>query len=502
MPVILAIDQSTSATKALLFKPSGELLDSVSLPHEQYFPQPGWVEHDPVEIYQNTISAVHSLLNAHEDIRDDLLCLSITNQRETIVVFDSETGEPLHNAIVWQCRRGETICTELKSEGREQLVRQGTGLIIDTYFSASKLKWLIDNVPGLQEKLTDGRALIGTIDTYLIYRLTNNTVFATDHTNACRTLLFNIQELVWDDQLCDLFNVPMNALPEVRESSTQFGVTDLDGLLNKPLPICGVMGDSQAALFAQRCFDPGSGKATFGTGSSVLLNIGSALKLSDKGIVTTIAWVHDGKPTYAYEGIINFTGATIAWLCNQLELIDDPAESETLATSVPDTNGVYLVPAFVGLSAPYWEPGARGAILGLTPGATRAHIARAALEGIAYRIRDVLGLMAGEAGLSLQFIHADGGAVSNQFLMQFVADITQVAVRTSALQELSALGAVLSGTLGMRHFTSFEDLRNLMLTFSDYRPKMEMEQATQLYDGWRQAVHQVLTKGPQEPDPE
>jgi glycerol kinase len=490
--VILAIDQSTSATKALLFKSGGELVDSLSLSHEQHFPQPGWVEHDPAEIYQNTISALNSLLDAHEDLTDDLLCLSITNQRETIVVFDAETGEPLHNAIVWQCRRGEPICTELKSAGHEALVRQRTGLTIDTYFSASKLEWLIDNIPGLREKLIDGRALIGTIDTYLIYRLTNNTVFATDHTNACRTLLFNIQELAWDNQLCDLFHVPMNALPEVRESSAQFGVTDLEGRLDKPLPICGVMGDSQAALFAQRCFDPGSGKATFGTGSSVLLNIGSELSLSDKGIVTTIGWVHDGKPTYAYEGITNFTGATIAWLCNQLELIDDPAESEALARSVPDTNGVYFVPAFVGLSAPYWEPSARGAILGLTPGATRAHIVRAALEGIAYRIRDVLDLMAGEAGLPLQFINADGGAVSNRFLMQFVADMLGITVRASSLPELSALGAVFSGMLGMGAVQTTAALQQLPIKSVDFSPKMERELANKYYQGWQAAVQQVL----------
>ena len=492
MPVILGIDQSTSATKALLFTPEGALLDSVSLPHEQIYPRPGWVEHDPEEIYRNTVAAISTLLDAHPDRLDDLLCLSITNQRETIVVFDADNGTPLHNAIVWQCRRGETICADLKAAGHEALVHQRTGLTLDTYFSASKLRWLVDNVPDLQDKLKRRQALIGTIDTYLIYRLTGGAVFATDHTNACRTLLFNIDTLAWDDALCDLFHIPLSALPEIQESSARFGSTDIEGALHRPLPICGVMGDSQAALFAQRCFNTGTGKVTFGTGSSVLLNIGSDLSLSDNGIVTTVGWVLDGEPTYAYEGITNFTGATIAWLCNQLQLIGAPEESEALAASVPDAGGVYLVPAFVGLGAPYWEPNARGAILGLTPSTTHAHIVRAALEGIAYRIRDVLDLMACEAGLSLQVIQADGGAVGNRFLMQFVADMLGITVRASSLPELSALGAVFSGLLGMEVIQTIMALQQLPTESVDFAPKMDRELVDNYYRGWREAVQQVL----------
>ncbi|MBS3750572.1 MAG: glycerol kinase GlpK [Anaerolineales bacterium] len=492
MSVILGIDQSTSATKALLFTSEGVLIDSVSLSHEQIYLRPGWVEHDPDEIYHNTVSAVGALLDAHPDRVDDLLCMSITNQRETIVVFDAESGKPLHNAIVWQCRRGEAICAELRSTGHEEMVHQRTGLTLDTYFSASKLRWLSENVPELQDKLNRREALIGTIDTYLIYRLTGQTVFATDHTNACRTLLFNIETLMWDDDLCELFDVPIGALPEVRESKARFGTTDIEGTLPKSLPICGVMGDSQAALFAQRCFGAGSGKVTFGTGSSVLLNIGSDFRLSDQGIVTTIGWAQNGTPTYAFEGITNFTGATITWLCNQLQLIDTPEESEALATSVPDTGGVYLVPAFVGLGAPYWEPKVRGAILGLTPSATQAHIVRAALEGIAYRIRDVLDLMAAEADLPLQVIHADGGAVGNRFLMQFVADMLGITVRASNLPELSALGAVFSGLLGTGEVHNLNSLGQLSRESVDYAPKMDHELVSKYYQGWQEAVHQIL----------
>jgi len=372
---ILAIDQSTSASKAMLFDRSARLVDKVSVGHEQIYPRPGWVEHDAEEIYQNVVQAVQRLLEQNKGKQEELLCLSITNQRETIVVFDRQTGKPLHNAIVWQCRRGSEICAGLIRDGKNEIVQRKTGLPIDTYFSASKLKWLVVNHPEIQKKLIDGDALIGTIEAYLIYRLTKGVTFASDHTNACRTLLFDIKNLSWDQELCDIFDVPMRALPEIRESSAIFGETDIEGTLPSLLKICGVMGDSQGALFAQCCFEPGNAKVTFGTGSSVLLNIGSGMASSNCGIVTTIAWVHEGKPTYAFEGITNFTGATIAWLQNQLEIISDAEETEELAQSVEDNGGVYLVPAFVGLSAPYWESDAKAAILGLTPHSTKAHIA-------------------------------------------------------------------------------------------------------------------------------
>jgi glycerol kinase len=492
MKFILAIDQSTSATKAMLFDRSGGLVDKVSVPHEQIYPRPGWVEHDAEEIYQNTIQSVRSLLELYQGTEKELVCLSITNQRETIVVFDRQTGKPLHNAIVWQCRRGSEICAALVEAGKNEVVQLKTGLPIDTYFSASKLKWLVDNHPDIQKKLVDGDALIGTIDAYLVYRLTKRGTFASDQTNACRTLIYDIKDLRWDEELCDIFDVPIQALPEVRESSARFGETDIEGALASPLPICGVMGDSQAALFAQCCYDIGAVKVTFGTGSSVLLNIGDEMIHSDSGIVTTIAWVHTGKPIYAFEGITNFTGATIAWLQNQMEIIANAAETENLARSVDENGGVYLVPAFVGLSAPYWQPNAKAAILGLTPHSTKAHIVRAGLESIAYRIRDVLSLMAQDAGVEMQYIHADGGAVANRFLMQFVADMLGITVRASSLPELSALGAAFSGMLGMGIVQTIEGLQQLPMESVDFAPKMDRALVDKYYLDWQVAVQQVL----------
>jgi glycerol kinase len=492
MKFILAIDQSTSATKTILFDRNGRLVDKISIHHQQIYPRPGWVEHDADEIYRNVVQSVRTLLEQNSIAEKELLCLSITNQRETIVVFDRQTGKPLHHAIVWQCRRGSEICAALVETGKNEFVQQKTGLPIDTYFSASKLKWLVDNHPDIQKKIVDGDALIGTIDTYLIYRLTKRRTFASDHTNACRTLLYDIKKLRWDEELCDIFDVPIQALPIVQESSAQFGETDIDKALASPIPICGVMGDSQAALFAQRCYDLGAAKVTFGSGSSVLLNIGGEMIHSENGIVTTIAWVYKGKPTYAFEGITNFTGATIAWLQNQIEMITYEAETENLARSVEDSGGVYLVPAFVGLSAPYWEPNAKAAILGLTPHSTKAHIVRAALESIAYRIRDVLMIMVQDAGVDMQSIYADGGAVRNSFLMQFVADMLGISIKASSLPELSALGAVFSGMLGMKVGNTTEDLKQLPMEPVDFDPKMDRELADKYYQGWQAAVQQVL----------
>jgi glycerol kinase len=492
MTVILGIDQSTSATKALLFTLAGELVDKTGLPHQQIYPRPGWVEHDAEEIYTNTVQAVRDLLLKNPHLANNLLCLSITNQRETFVVFERNSGNPLYNAIVWQCRRGEPICRQMVAADHAQQVEKKTGLLIDTYFPASKIKWLLDERPDIRRQVEDGRALIGTIDAYLIYRLTGGRSFASDHTNASRTLLYDITRLDWDKDLCELFGVPMTALPEVHESSEYFGETDLEGLLSTPLPIYGVMGDSQAALFAQRCFQPGSAKVTFGTGSSILLNIGAEMKSPPHGIVTAVGWVINGKPTYAYEGITNFTGATIQWLRDQLKLIQSAEETEALANSVADNGGVYLVPAFVGLSAPYWRPEARAGILGLTPAATKAHLVRAALESIAYLVKDVLELMGCEAGLELDRVQADGGAVRNRFLMQFVSDISGLRVSASSMPELSALGAVLAGMLGRGVYSCVEDFHRLPADFVEYSPHMPSGQATALVSEWHQAIEKVL----------
>lgn len=492
MKSILAIDQSTSATKALLFDEQGQIIDKTSLEHHQVYPRPGWVEHDVEEIYANLIAAVRLLLERNPEQRGRLACLSLTNQRETVVVFERGSGKPLHNAIVWQCRRGAPLCEELVQEGHDPMVQRKTGLKIDTYFSASKLRWLVDEDPAIAAKLRSGEALIGTIDTYLVYRLTNGRVHATDATNASRTLLYDISALRWDETLCDLFHVPMRALPEVRENTASYGQTTLEGILPHPIPITGVMGDSQASLFGLRCFAPGDAKVTFGTGSSLLLNIGPVLRLSQNGIVSTIASLLGGQATYAYEGLINFSAATISWLKNQLKLIDSAAETEALALEVADNGGVYLVPAFVGLSAPYWKPDARAAIIGMTPFTTKNHIVRAALESIAYQIKDVLELMAGEAGISLQCIHADGGAVRNQFLMQFSADMVRYPVRIPELSELSALGAVYCGMLGAGLASSLADIERLPRRITQYDAQMDPENVERLYSGWKAAVQRVL----------
>jgi glycerol kinase len=488
----LAIDQSTSATKALIFSHEGELLASDSMPHRQIYPGAGWVEHDAEEIYQNTLKVASAVLRDHPELGRKLTALSITNQRETFVIFERGNGRPLYNAIVWQCRRGTEICSELAARGFGPEVREKSGLMLDTYFPASKVRWLLDERPELSRKLTDGSALFGTIDTYLVYRLTHGSEYVTDHTNASRTLFYDIESLDWSQELCELFGVPQERLPEIRESAGQFGETDLEGELEHPIPICGVMGDSQAALFAQRCFTPGSVKVTFGSGSSILLNIGAKKIIAEKGIVTAVGWVYQDKPTYAFEGITNFTGATIAWLRDQLQLIDSPEETEELATGVQDNGGVYLVPAFVGLSAPYWRPNAKAAIVGLTPASKKGHIVRAALESIGYLIGDVLTLLGEQAGVSLEYIRADGGAVNNRFLMQFVSDIAGLKVHVSSTRDLSALGSVLSGALGMRVYEGLSELENLQGEYVEYVPKLEPSAVETLKAGWQEAVRQVL----------
>jgi len=492
MSLILAIDQSTSATKAILFDANGKVLDKTSREHRQIYPQPGWVEHDAEEIWQNVLAVIREIAKRNSRKIARLAGLSITNQRETALVFDRSTGKPLHNAIVWQCRRGDAICRRLRAQGHDDFVRQKTGLKIDTYFSASKLKWLIAEKPEIAAKLKNGDAVIGTIDAYLIHRLTGGRVFATDFTNASRTLLFDIGKLRWDAQLCKLFNVPPIALPEVRESSSQFGETDVNGILPGLIPIVGVMGDSQASLFAQGCFAPGTAKATFGTGTSVLLNIGGKFKPSKRGAVTALAWVLNGKPIYAFEGIINFSAATIEWLKNQLGLIQSSAEAEKLATGVADNGDVYFVPAFAGLSAPHWNPEARAAILGMTAHTKKEHIVRAAEEAIAYQIRDVLDMMRGDARIKLKMLHADGGPTRDKFLMQFTADITGVALEVSEVAESSAWGAAMMSLLGLGIYKSPGELAKLSRATKTFRPGMPPALVGKNCDGWKRAVKRVL----------
>jgi glycerol kinase len=409
-----------------------------------------------------------------------------------VLVFDRHTGKPLHRALVWQDRRGDAICAKLTKQGHGKSVLRKTGLKIDTYFSASKIRWLVENQPALAAKLKSGDAVVGNIDAYLVHRLTGGKIFATDFTNASRTLLFDIGKLEWDVELSKLFKVPLGALPEVRESAAQFGETDAAGILPKHVPIVGVMGDSQASLFAQRCYQPGTAKATFGTGTSVMLNIGAKLRVSEKGAVTALAWVWQGQPTYAFEGIISFSAATIEWLKNQLGLIQSAAEVEKLATIVKDNGGVYLVPAFAGLSAPYWSPKARAAIVGLTTFSEKAHIVRAAQEAIAYQIRDVLDMMRADSKIQLQNLHADGGPTRNRFLMQFTADLTGSQLVVSEVAESSAWGAAMNGLLGLGVYHSLKELTAIPRATKTFGPQMKAAEVKLLQSGWLAAVRRVL----------
>jgi glycerol kinase len=482
---ILSLDQSTASTKAILFSRDGRVLSKASREHRQIYPQPGWVEHDADEIWRNTLAVVSEIASHSHAIS----ALSLTNQRETVVVFERATGRPLYHAIVWQCRRGDAICQELNRAGHGDLVQQKTGLKIDTYFSASKIRWLMENRPDIAEKLRSGEAVIGTIDTYLLHRLTAGAVFATDFTNASRTLLFNAQSLSWDPELCSLFGVPIQALPEVRESSAHFGTTTVTGM---KIPIAGVMGDSQAALFAQRCFLPGSAKATFGTGTSVMLNIGQHPTLPKNGTVTALAWVHRRQPTYALEGLINFSGATLVWLKDQLGLIGANEDIAQTARSIADNDGVYLVPAFAGLGAPHWNAEARAAIQGVTAHTTRAHIVRAGLESIAYQIRDVLDLMRSESGVEIKTLHADGGPTRNSFLMQITADIARVELQVADVAESSAWGAAMNGLLALDAGLNFEDLIRLPQERTVFKPQRDPALVERWHRGWLDAVRRVL----------
>lgn len=490
MPLFLALDQSTSATKALLFDEQGRILDRESRKHQQHYPQPGWVEHDAGEIWANTLGALKALLSRQSARMAEIAALSITNQRETVVVFDRATGQPLAPAIVWQCRRGQPLCDALAP--REKEIHRKTGLRLDAYFSASKLQWLVRHRPELRAKLADGSAVVGTIDAYLIHRLTGGRVFATDSTNASRTLLFDITRLRWDEELCALWEVPLRALPEVRESSARFGETTLDGLLPRALPICGVMGDSQASLFAQRCFDPGAAKVTFGTGSSLLLNIGAQPRLNPDEVLTALGWVHAGQPVYAFEGLIVASASTLTWLCAQLGLAADATALEKLALAVPDNGGVHLVPAFTGLGLPHWRPDARAAITGLSSHSDKRHVARAGFESIAFQIKDALAALRRDAGVPVGALHGDGGPTASKFLMQLTADFAGTELRVSDMPDCSPLGAVFAGQLGLGVRRSLAELAQAPRAETVYQPTADRAGVERLSRSWMHAVKQTL----------
>ncbi len=492
MSLILTLDQSTSSTKALLFEASGRLVDRETADHRQSYPQPGWVEHDAEEIWQNTLQTLGALLARQSARISEIAGLSITNQRETIVVFARATGQPLLPAIVWQCRRSMALCAEQITAGHEALVQERTGLKIDPYFSASKIQWLVRHDAALRAKLDSGEALIGTMDAYLIYRLTRGAVFATDFTNASRTLLFDIGRLRWDENLCALWEIPRRALPEVRESFARFGETSLDGALTRPLPICGVMGDSQAALFGHGCFAPGAAKVTFGTGSSILINIGAKPLRSKRGVLTALAWVRGGVPTYAFEGIIISAASTLVWMRDQLGLLDTLDCVDELASSVPDNGGVYLVPAFSGLGFPYWAPEARAVLSGLSSHSDRRHVVRAALESIAYQLRDAFEIIQAETAVPVGAVHCDGGPTANRFLMQFTADMTGAQLLVAPMADCASLGAARAGLLGLDQVASFAALATHSRDSVTYAPALDHAAVARLSAGWRHAVRQSV----------
>jgi len=492
MKFTLAIDQSTSATKAMLFDENTNIVARASVDHKQYYPQPGWVEHDPIEILENTYKAVEQLLNACRVKTNDITSVAITNQRETVVVWDKRTGKPVYNVIVWQCNRGTHICEELIAQGHEPMVIVKTGLIINPYFSASGVKWILDNVVGVRKSAEEGHILLGTMDSWLIWNFTNGKVHATDYTNASRTLLFNIHTLNWDSELLDLFTIPASMTPKALPCDGLYGTTTLNGLLPE-IPIAGVLGDSHGALVGQMCFTVGMGKATYGTGSSIMVNIGEKVLLAHRGLVTSVGFAALGKVFYAYEGNIHCTGATIKWLQDELQLIQSASETEALATSVESTDGVYFVPAFAGLGAPWWDNEAKALICGMNRGTNKAHIVRAALESIAYQVKDLMALI-NDSGVELCELRVDGGQVKNKFLMQFQSDMLQAKINRSPIEEASALGAVLMNGFALKNLLEFSDATALR-TKNDYiEPKMPLEKVNSLYAEWSKAVQRTLMK--------
>ena len=491
---ILAVDQSTSATKAILFDEACRLINRVNIEHKQYYPQAGWVEHDAEEIYTNMIEAIGRLLRETEVEADAEFSLAITNQRETVVVWEAATGKPIGKAVVWQCQRGAEICRALKEAGHEKTFLAKSGLLIDPYFSASGVKWLLDHTPGAREAAEAGALRMGTIDAWLIWKLTEGRVHATDYTNASRTLLFNIHTLDWDDELLELFTIPRSMLPEAKPCDAIFGRTTIEGLFPEGIEIAGVLGDSHGALAGQMCFEAGMGKATYGTGSSVMVNIGEEAVAAPEGLVTSVGFAAQGKVFYAFEGNIHCTGATLRWLTDQLQLIASPAETESLATSIESTNGVYLVPAFAGLGAPWWNSEAKAVICGMTLGTTKAHVVRAALEAIPYQIKDLIDLMTGQAGVKLKELRVDGGPTRNKFLMQFQADMLGATINRADLEEASALGAVVMNGLARGVWSSLEEVARLRTSDNRILPTMEEAKRAELYGGWIEAVKLVNRK--------
>ena len=484
MKFLIAIDQGTTSSRTILFDEHLVEVARAQKEFEQIFPQPGWVEHDAEVIWETQLETLHEVLETAHVSLDDIAGIGITNQRETVVVWDKTTGKPVYNAIVWQDRRTAGICEDLKASKLENYIRDNTGLVIDAYFSGTKIKWILDNVPQARQLAAENKLLCGTIDCWLIWKLTNGNVHATDVSNASRTMLFNIKSIQWDTHLLQTLNIPSNILPEVKNSVDRFGFANIGG---KEIPILGVAGDQQAALFGQRCFEPGSAKNTYGTGCFMLMQTGNKMVISQQKLLTTIAWGINGNISYALEGSVFIGGAVVQWLRDSLQIISSSDESEYIAASLHDNGDVYFVPAFTGLGAPHWDMYAKGTISGLTRGTGRAHIIRAALESIAYQTRDVLQAMNKDAGIILKTLQVDGGATANNWLMQFQSDILQTQVVRPEYLESTALGAASLAGIGAGLF-SMEDLSTQPLTSTRFKPKMKLVEADELYFKWHTAV--------------
>ncbi len=488
---VLGIDQSTQGTKALLFDEEGRLLVRSDLPHEQIVDEHGWVEHNLEEIYANTIQVVKNLVEKAGIDKGDIAVLGISNQRETAACWEKKSGKPVYNAIVWQCARGAAICEEIEGQGYADKVKECTGLQLSPYFSAAKLAWIFRHVEGVKERAEKGEIACGTIDSFLVHRLTKGKNFQTDYSNASRTQLFNIRTLAWDEELLDIFGIDRSCMADVTDSDGDYGMTDLEGFLDKPIPIRGVLGDSHGALFGQGCLKKGMIKATYGTGSSIMMNIGEKPVFTDLGVVTSLAWSMGGKVNYVLEGNINYTGAVITWLKDEVGLISSAGESEELARKAKKGDKTYLVPAFSGLGAPYWDSDAKAVICGITRTTGKAEIARAALDSIAYQITDIVRVMQEASGIEIGEIRVDGGPTKNAYLMQFQSDMLGIPVRIPEAEELSGIGAAYAAGLSMGIYNEkiFDKMNR-----TSYKSELDKEQCESLYAGWKDAVRMVMTK--------
>lgn len=487
---VLALDQGTTTSRTILFDAEQNIVYMAQKEFPQYYPHPGWVEHDPMDIFSSQQNVLLETLSRSGVPLDDIAAIGISNQRETTIVWDKNTGQPVYNAIVWQCRRTSDYCTSLVEQGYREMVRGKTGLFIDAYFSGSKIRWILENVPGARQKAQQGQLLFGTVDTWLVWKLTGGKVHVTDPTNACRTMLFNIHTMSWDEELCQLLGIPLSMLPKVCSSSEVYGTVTIE---NKEIPIAGLAGDQQAALFGQTCFDKGDIKNTYGTGCFMLMNTGQTPVESQHGLLTTVACSLPGQVNYALEGSVFVGGAVVQWLRDEMGLIHTSAESEAFATRIPDNGGVYLVPAFTGLGAPHWDMYARGTIVGLTRGSGKNHVIRAALESIAYQSRDVLLAMEKDVGVPVKELRVDGGASANGFLMQFQSDITGITVRRPMIRETTALGAAYLAGLATGVWKNLDDLKGQWTLDKLYTPVMSNKTVSEYCTQWAKALQSAKT---------